>query len=109
MQSQSVYFLSHTRLLSFVAFLFSLLLFVFVLRLELTPLSDVDVRRYLVARKHDVQAAFDQLKATLQWRLDEKVDRILDQPDPHEALFQQHVRHHLMGMHSTGLFVSLFL
>jgi hypothetical protein len=70
----------------------------------------VDLRRYLVARKQDVQAAFDQLKATLLWRRDERVDSILDQPDPHEALFQQHVRHHLMGtLDCTLLFLIEFI
>jgi hypothetical protein len=43
---------------------------------------------------------------TLQWRQEQAVDRILDQPDQNEALFQKHVRHHLMGRRTS---MNLFL
>lgn len=63
----------------------------------------MDVRRYFVARKGDVQAAFQMVQATVQWRQQEAVDRILDQPDVNEAVFQKHVRHHLIGTPSCGV------
>lgn len=51
-------------------------------------IEDIELIRFIRARKRDINAAFDQLIANLKWRDEYGVNDILEKEDPKKKIFQ---------------------
>jgi ribosomal protein S6E (S10) len=69
-------------------------------------LEDLDLLRYLKARKWDVDAALSQLLETMHWRSNGGVGKLLCCPDPHEDIYQNYTPHLYFGHDKEGRPIS---
>ena len=64
--------------------------------------QELELLRFLRARRYKVQAAVEQYKKMIQWRSENSVDTILDTPDPDETVFQCFCGHRNHGYSFEG-------
>jgi hypothetical protein len=65
-------------------------------------LEDIELCRFLKARRWDVDAAFDQFSKTMKWRKEYNVDSLLDGPYPGEEIYQSLTPHMYKGFDKQG-------
>lgn len=56
-------------------------------------LDNIDLLRFIRARKGNLQAALEQLLNTLKWRAAEQIDGIADHEDPKDEIYQKLTPH----------------
>jgi len=65
-------------------------------------IDDKALLRFLRARKFDVKAAHEMFMSTLQWRVENKADTVLDHSDPNEEVYQHLTPHRFHGFDKEG-------